>query len=133
MKGVFTLCLLLLLTGCATLQRPEEALWQTTNAFDFSQTVQIAREPKCYAESGEPTRTFIGYHPSVPTVIGFGAAYGLFHLGVSRYLSMKVDNTDADSWRAVYWLWQLGTLADSVHNVVHNRSIGLRPFGQGCL
>jgi len=122
----------LLLSGCATLERPEEALWQTANAVDFSQTVNTARRPDCYHEGAFPTRLVLGEHPSTGAVLAFGAAYGLFHLAISDYLRRQVEETELDRWRALYWVWELGTLADTGHNVLHNHSIGLKPLGSGC-
>lgn len=128
---------IVLTAGCAELKpRPPsavEVVYQVANAYDFAQTVNTARRPDCgYYERDPFTKTLVGEHPPQGQVEGVWAAQAVFHYAVSNWLANEVDATDSNWWRAALVTWQVLTIADSVHNVVHNQSIGLRPFGAGC-
>lgn len=125
----------LLLTGCSTAPRePEsraaEAVWQTANAYDWSQTINTARRPDCYVEKDPVTKAMFGPHPS-ESEVGLGwAIQATLHFLVSGWLDRKVQDTDADGWKATRAIWQIITLANTAKNIADNRAIGLRPFGK---
>lgn len=126
--------LLCALSGCATLQIdrgsiPTEAAYQVLNAYDFAQTVMVARNPIQYGEGAWPTRSIIGFHPKTGAVLAFGALLGLSHYAVTAWIDREADATGSDAWNIARWAWRIGSLADPAYNVSHGRSLGLRPFG----
>lgn len=116
--------LILCLTGC-------ETTFQVLNAVDFSQTVNTARRPDCYEEGDPLARAIIGEHPSEAGVIAYGVAYGAAHYAISAWLDRQVEATDDDGWIWIRKGWHLVTIIGAADNVIHNHSIGLRPFSSG--
>ena len=101
----------------------EETAWQLLNVIDGLQSVQIARNPKCYAEVGTPEYFGVGSHPSVATSVAFTVVFAGAHWGVTRILENFVD--DDDSVRNLQRVWQGVSLVTKAATVVNNHNIGL--------
>lgn len=127
-----TLLGVLLLTGCAALppdSKLPEAAYQALHAVDFAQTVQIARSPDCYHESDPLTKRLIGEYPTEGQVRAAWALTSALHLAITGWLDREVDATDSKAWRIARGAWHVVTIADAGREVVHNHSLGLKPFG----
>jgi hypothetical protein len=115
----------LALAGCSDLPISRtEQVYQVVNAVDWAQTVNIARRPDCYKESGWPTEFLIGAHPRVASVAVFGVAQAVAHAVVSTWL-------EHEGWTKTLAVWQVLTIGNETYNVVNNARIGERPFGDG--
>lgn len=101
-----------------------EQVYQVANALDWAETINVARRPDCYAEGGWPTKSIIGAHPSVGSVVIFGAAQAVLHALVSTWL-------DREGWARTLAVWQASTISIESYDVVHNTRMGLRPFASG--
>lgn len=134
MKTLALCVSVLVISGCSSL--PEistpEVAWQAVHAVDFAQTDMTARDPDCYKESAWPTANIIGSHPSQAGLAAYWAAESAAHYAVSRWLDREEDATGSRAWGWARTAWYAVTIGASLDNVVHNHSIGLHPFGNGC-
>jgi hypothetical protein len=141
-RAVLTAVLALSAIGCTTLRTPTqtpdnfpsaalEGAYQVASGLDYATTVNIARRPDCYRETGFPTSGILGAHPSTGSVEAYWAVASVAHFAVSRWLDWEIDATDSDAWRAARIVWHVATIAVSVRADVDNYKIGLRPFGAG--
>jgi hypothetical protein len=121
------------LAACASLEAgvhdKSEWLLQASNAVDFSQTVTIARHPRCYYERNPLTSEIIGAHPSEAGVIRVWAAYSLAHAAITGWLDREADATGSRWWYAAKWTWRTVSLGESFYSVRENASLGLPMFG----
>jgi hypothetical protein len=92
-----------LAAGCVSLSEsgPTELTFQSLNAIDYAQTINIARQPDCYREADPVTSGLIGQHPSTGAVVAMWAVQAGAHYYVTRWLDREVDATDAEGWRVV--------------------------------
>lgn len=114
------------MAGCATLDERGalELTWQSLHAIDTAQTIHIARAPSCFYEKNWLTSTIVGRHPDEADVAAVMLGYSMLHYFISQKLGELEDPRPLRVFQAV-------TLLQSGYNVVHNHSIGLRPFGSG--
>jgi len=126
--AVLALCLVALFAcGCETLQRPEEAAWQSLHMVDMIQTADGMRD-SCVRESHPMTRQIIGEKPTTTGI----AAYGLAAAGVHLLIS---DQLLERGYTRAYAVWQVISIADSAYAVGQNYGIGIRigkPNKTGC-
>lgn len=116
------LLLLVALQGCASVPA-DEYVWQTLHAVDVAQTVQIAKNPRCYRESDPITSRLIGEHPSTQGAIAWGVGTAVLHAGVSNWL----ENIDAKPW--VKGAWKVLSFGSVGITIANNYSDGLRVNG----
>lgn len=109
---------LISVSGCAALQRPEELAWQGMHVYDSLATMDIV-DDACYAEGHPMTAKLIGDNPSKQAVAGWAVGSALFHVGVSNYLITR------DHPR-LYKLWQVVTIADTGASIGQGISVGVR-------
>jgi hypothetical protein len=105
-----------------------EEVYQALHAYDFAQTVTVAREPACYHENDPLTAALIGSHPSESNVEMVWAAESLGHLAVTNWLDREVDATDSPGWIRARRFWHGLSIGIEGYYVARNASIGLGPF-----
>ncbi len=96
MRKAAIILVLVSLQGCAAYNNmsPSEKAWQALNVVDAMQTLDVARNPRCYKEGNALTSAVIGEHPSEAEVVGFMVAGAVVHYQISRYMERK----DAPMW-----------------------------------
>ena len=111
---------LLALQGCAAIgnMSTEEKAWQAMNIIDGMQTMNIARNPKCFYERDSISRSIIGDHPSEAEAAALMVGYGVAHYYVSRLLE---DN--APKWANK--VWQYTMIGTKGFTIASNHNIGL--------
>jgi len=124
----------ILLSGCVNVREMTgtEVAWQTMNAIDIVQTLQVAKFPECYEESNWMTKALIGKHPSESEVLAVGVLYGWGHAKISEMIRSRMtfdENGDpSNAWEAVNIVWNLFSFVGTGSAVLHNHQIGVRPF-----
>jgi hypothetical protein len=116
------ICLLVLLTGCATVadfDRGAEVAFQTAHLVDTVQTYRGAASDPCYAEGDPVTRRLIGREPSRAGVVAWGIGYGAIHYGVTRLL---VDH----GHERIAAVWELVTIEATGRAIADNVRVGIR-------
>lgn len=134
MKALALIPLALCLGACADLStetKVEETTWQALNVIDTVQTVQMQRQPLCYQETGE--FGINGRHPSEAAIVGFQAAMGLVHFGMTELFEHTRDAQGAE------WLtrtFEIASIATTWISAVHrNQNLfngHLLPQDPGC-
>jgi hypothetical protein len=104
-----------------------EVSYQALHAYDYAQTVQIARSP-CYEEVDPITSNIIGHHPTQTKVELWWAAESMLHYAISGWLDRTAE-AEGGGWHVVRAVWNVGSVAWEARDVVHNARMGLRPFG----
>lgn len=120
---------LLLLPSCAvTPSNVAEVTYQSLEAIDYAQTLNVVRRPDCLQESG-PAHYLIGHHPDNTKLALYTVGMMGSHFLVTNWLNREIDATDAEGWKAVLVVWQLGSIAFESQYVIHNFKLGSEPFG----
>lgn len=119
------LALMLMLQGCASIGAPEVA-YQSIHAIDSLQTIQIARSPSCFYETGTVTQDVIGRHPSVGGVIAWEVAVSAAHY----YVTHLLERNEAPRW--VVYGWQSLSIGHAARQVRTNDDQGIGAFSGGC-
>lgn len=95
----------------------EEAVWQAMNVVDTLQTIQIAKNPKCFQEVGQ-LGWFTGPHPSKTQVIEVSALFSVAHYGTTLLL----ENYGP---RWAQRVWQFGNFGYKGHTIIQNANYGI--------
>lgn len=99
-----------------------EWVWQTLNAIDTLQSIQISDNPEIYYERGIPNLIW-GEHPSTVEMAGTMAAFGIIHWWLTDIIP------DHGRLFGIEWnpkrSFQYFTIGISSRQVVLNFSIGL--------
>jgi hypothetical protein len=124
-KGL-VLAVCLALGGCAewgTETKVEEGVFQVVSAVDTVQSLAIARNPDRLQESGWPTASVIGNHPTAAATVAWGVGRGLVHAFVTDQLvSCGANDT-------VLRIWQGVSIGAEANAVLQNHSIGIGYMG----
>lgn len=112
------LMVLLGVTGCTALSRPEELAWQGMHIYDTMQTADIVGDP-CYAEGHPMTKVIIGDKPNKDSVLAWGVGSAVLHAGVSNLLLTHDHPT-------LYKVWQTVTILDTGASIGQGLSVGVR-------
>jgi hypothetical protein len=116
-RNGLAVALVLLLTGCSTLKRPEELTWQGLRLVDTIATMQAMRDP-CVQEGHPLTRAVIGEHPSGGEILLWGAGGALVHLGISDLLLNA-------GWKKTYTVWQTISIIDTAYSAGDSISVAM--------
>lgn len=142
----------LCLTACSDFPRPlaplhddynsdtAELSWLALDAIDTSQTIQIARHPKCYREADPMAARMYGSdHPNVGTVVALNLALAFGHSVVTSWLDDKVathemaNDGSVGPWYVGRIIWHVVGIVGTGAAVAGNFGIGLTPMGaRGC-
>jgi hypothetical protein len=107
-----------------------EIAWQLLNVVDTAQSVQIAKNPTCYNETGQLS-LLAGSHPSVRGVyLGMGA-FAVLHYVIAKGINqLVIENPD---YMVVQRVYQYGNLAFKGYTIENNARIGLDlTHSRGC-
>lgn len=121
MKTAALISSLILLQGCGAIDTmtTEEKIWQSMNIVDGLQTINIAKNPRCYYEATYLSKALVGKHPSEAEVIALMTTYAVAHYQMSRFLERR----DAPQWvQKTFQYVMIGTKGVTIAN---NHRIGL--------
>lgn len=98
-----------------------EATWQGLNVVDMLQTVQIAKNPKCYQEVGQ--LGVLGNHPSTAQVYAGLALFSVLHYVIAKGIDhLVVENKDYMVLQRVY---QYSNILYKGYIIQQNASYGI--------
>lgn len=98
-----------------------EIVWQMLNVVDTLQTLQIAKNPKCYQEVGQ--LSIISNHPSTNQVYVGMAAFAAFHYLVAKGIDhLVVGNPD---YMVIQRVFQYSNLAYKAYTIESNAHYGI--------
>lgn len=145
---IVALVLLFACMGCTTTpgvfprehgSRVAEKVWLALDAVDTMQTVQIARNPRCFREADPLAARMYGTDTPKPrTVLVTNIVLALVHSSVSRWFDDGYARAEArqdDSagpWAVGRIAWHTVSILSTGSAVAHNFSLGIGPTSARC-
>ena len=105
------------LCGCSSSFQKAQTTYQIMHLVDTLQTLEIAKHPEKFEESGALALQWIGKHPSERGVYGWAIGNFLLQKAVAEYLYKK----DEDLGLFFTYI----TIVDKGYSIQHNHEIGL--------